>query len=139
MASEAVDPRDELAAHEIVLGTIVLHEAPPDPVNVGPMWHPRGMSTSPRHPPRYLRFVRGLALGALVATTGCGDDDGGTGTDASVVADAGMDASVVADAGMDASVDAAPPDAGPVDSGPPDANVTVDGPLHPPDLPRRSA
>lgn len=78
-------------------------------------------------PAKYLRFVRSIALGALVAT-GCGGE--GDPVDASATADAGMDAGPI-DAAIDARVDA-----------PADATIdccsVVDGPLHPPDLRRRA-
>jgi hypothetical protein len=70
-------------------------------------------------PPRYLRFVTALLLGAAIAgpvalvvtTSGCADEDGGCVTDCS-------DDEPDPDARFDAS------------------QVPVDGPLHPPDLPR---
>jgi hypothetical protein len=71
------------------------------------------MCESPPAPPRYLRFVAALVLGsaavvAPVAIAGCGDD--------------GVPIPIEPDAAVDAPIDA-------------DNNV-VDGPLHPPDLPR---
>ena len=81
-------------------------------------------------PPRYLRFVRVLALGGLTVV-GCADS--------TEPEDAGVDVADLGDAATDLGPAASPdvptnPDVGPPDVGRPD--VFIDGPLPPPDLPR---
>ena len=83
----------------------------------------------PRTPPRYLRFVRSVALMSGVVLGGCGDRShipvGATG-DASADADAGpcQCPGTAVDAGLRACGDADPP-------------CAVTGPLLPPELPVR--
>lgn len=81
--------------------------------------------------PRYLRFVRALALGGLTAA-GCAE--------ATEVEDASVDVADLGDAATDlgpaTSPDVPTLDVGQPDVGPRDTGRFIEGPLPPPDFPR---